>query len=223
MPHSLEFLNKVAKIAYDHDMDDMIDFRYSEENGLYPSVNCNDFFFWATADCVDITPDNVGIFEAALRDAKEAGAFAYGALLFCARVQGMRPQGAAYPDDREIWPLFDACGPERELDMFNPHRSHERTIKPWQMLFGLGRLIEKRSESAPAVSKHDNSDGWTKITFPFKSDNTDIQILYRCNEDGSVCIRDERDLYKVVTHNVAANYAKSRVSEVVLDILTGIA
>lgn len=42
--------------------------------------------------------------------------------LFAARVRSMRPQGAAYKVryDKSIWPLFDACGPEREIGMGNP-------------------------------------------------------------------------------------------------------
>ena len=38
----------------------------------------------------------------------------YGTELFSARVRKMRPQGASYKlYPKELWPLFDACGPER--------------------------------------------------------------------------------------------------------------
>jgi len=42
--------------------------------------------------------------------------------LFAARVRKMRPQGAAYKVryDESIWPLFDACGPVREVGFGNP-------------------------------------------------------------------------------------------------------
>lgn len=47
--------------------------------------------------------------------------------LFACRSRKMRPQGACYPDDHpELWPLFDACGPEREVGMGNPYRPGER-------------------------------------------------------------------------------------------------
>ena len=39
----------------------------------------------------------------------------------------MRPQGAYYPEsDPETWPLFDDCGPEREVGLGNPYRPGER-------------------------------------------------------------------------------------------------
>ena len=38
-----------------------------------------------------------------------------------ARTRKQRPQGACYPHDRRFWPLFDACGPEREIDSGNPY------------------------------------------------------------------------------------------------------
>jgi hypothetical protein len=79
-------------------------------------VNCNDVFWWGCADAEAITADNLDIFEQAYRDAPKQGG-----LLFCCRVRGMRPQGAYYKylDDSEK-PLFDACGPEREIGIGNP-------------------------------------------------------------------------------------------------------
>lgn len=46
--------------------------------------------------------------------------------LFAARVREMRPQGACYKGyPKDLWPLFDACGPERETGMGNPHAAEE--------------------------------------------------------------------------------------------------
>jgi hypothetical protein len=46
-----------------------------------------------------------------------------GDLFWCARVRGMRPQGACYKSIPEaFWPLFDACGPAREADLGNPSK-----------------------------------------------------------------------------------------------------
>lgn len=47
--------------------------------------------------------------------------------LFCARVRGERPQGAAYKVryPEELWPLFDAAGPEREVGFGNPRKPGE--------------------------------------------------------------------------------------------------
>lgn len=89
-------------------------------------VNCNDTFFWGCADCQTLTPDNVGDLERAIADVRaalpegESGGWA-AAELFCARMCGMRPQGAVYNSlPKATWPLFDACGPERETGLGNP-------------------------------------------------------------------------------------------------------
>ena len=83
-------------------------------------VNCSDTFFWATADNEHLTPENIGVLEQAVADCNAVPseykhlARIYASTLFCARVRGMRPMRLAYPKDRpEIWPLYDACGPER--------------------------------------------------------------------------------------------------------------
>jgi hypothetical protein len=85
-------------------------------------VDCSDVFSWAGCDMEPITPDNVAELERAYADAREAsdGDTTFGGTLFACRMRGQRPQGAAYPSDRRLWPLFDACGPQREVDMFNP-------------------------------------------------------------------------------------------------------
>lgn len=80
-------------------------------------VICDDFFFWGCGDSEDITPDNFYLLEPAFDDAEHI----WGPLLFCARSRGMRPQGAYYKSiPKDMWPLFDACGPERDVDFTNP-------------------------------------------------------------------------------------------------------
>ena len=82
------------------------------------SVICNDAFWWATADDEPITPDSIDAFETALTEGGDDGA-----LLYCARQRRMRPQGAMYSYiDKANWPLFDACGPEREVKNGNTPR-----------------------------------------------------------------------------------------------------
>ena len=34
-------------------------------------------------------------------------------------------RGAAYPEQRELWPLFDACGEERVIGYGNPYKPGE--------------------------------------------------------------------------------------------------
>lgn len=86
-------------------------------------VNCSDLFWWGCADCEELTPDNIDVFEQAFVDVRAAGDRdgIYGSNLFCCRVRGMRPQGCCYPDERGLWPLFNACGPEREVGRGNPY------------------------------------------------------------------------------------------------------
>jgi len=117
-------------------------------------VNCNDLFWWASADCERLTPENIGLWEQAysdldalLRDeprtpenqtdgpvrkawlargTRRISIMSCVDWLFCARVRGMRPQGACYPSDApEVWPLFDACGPERPTGHGNPCKPGE--------------------------------------------------------------------------------------------------
>lgn len=86
-------------------------------------ITCNDVFFWACSDAVTITSDNVDMIKQAADDCETAAKYHrhYGPLLFCARVNEMRPQGAYYEYiPKPLWPLFDACGPVREPDIANP-------------------------------------------------------------------------------------------------------
>lgn len=85
-------------------------------------VNCNDCFYWGSADAEEITSDNLAILEAAIADCKALSAAHYAGDLFAARVRKMRPQGACYNHyPKELWPLFDECGPQREIGFGNPH------------------------------------------------------------------------------------------------------
>jgi hypothetical protein len=90
-------------------------------------VLCNDVFDWGTADCEPLTPDNIYEFEQAIADVRAATQNdTYASMLFCARRRKQRPQGACYPSDRGLWPLLDACGPERETGLGNPYRPGQR-------------------------------------------------------------------------------------------------
>lgn len=95
-------------------------------------VGCNDLFWWGSADAEELTPERLPILQAALNACGEATSedesigWKWGTALFCARVRGERPQGAAYPNDRRLWPLFDACGPERPKQLGNPYAPGER-------------------------------------------------------------------------------------------------
>lgn len=80
-------------------------------------VNCSDFFVWASCDAEIITEKNFHIFKKSIEETDRFN----GPLLFCARIRGMRPQGAYYQYlDKKFWHLFDECGPEREINLGNP-------------------------------------------------------------------------------------------------------
>ena len=77
-------------------------------------INCNDLFYWGTADAEEITAENIQILEDTI---KEFGPYDMDDIamnLFCCRSRKMRPQIPFYkhikPEHRH---LFDACGPAR--------------------------------------------------------------------------------------------------------------
>lgn len=101
-----------------------------DQNILNFYVNCSDLFYWGTSDLELITPEKLGVLYEAKKelDALDIPDYKreYG-LLFCAKVRGMRPQGAYYKYlDKATWHLFDECGTIRETNQLNPtpHPEH---------------------------------------------------------------------------------------------------
>jgi hypothetical protein len=79
-------------------------------------VNCNDLFYWATADAEKLTPEDMPALKQAIADVIEITGktdIYIGFELWCARKREMRPQQPAYPKDEQLRALFDACGPPR--------------------------------------------------------------------------------------------------------------
>ena len=110
-----EFLLRVFR-AIDFDHCDAIWWRTDGEYApVTIFVNCNDLFYWATADAERLTPENIAEFEKALADMEKIGERFRGPELFCARVRKMRPQPPCYRGwTPEVAALFDACGPARD-------------------------------------------------------------------------------------------------------------
>lgn len=94
-------------------------------------INCNDLFYWASADGEEITPDNVQLLKDTISEMAQLEkrlcegknykfccdnklhASEYAGTLFCCRSRKMRPQPPWYKSYPEyMHPLFDACGPE---------------------------------------------------------------------------------------------------------------
>ena len=90
-------------------------------------VKCNDLFWWGCSDCEQITEQNIDLLERTAQDLGEDDAAIYLGELFAARSRGMRPQGACYKNWPErIQVLFNACGPEREINIANPFTQDQR-------------------------------------------------------------------------------------------------
>lgn len=139
MSKDIDFILKVlAFFSEEHDSTDSVWWRV-DEDGVRFLINCNDLFYWASADCEEITPDNFTVLATAISDCQKAlrasadpkisddiyvkvYGFHNGLILFCARVRNERLQGAAYPKEKELWPLFDACGPARPIGIGNPYK-----------------------------------------------------------------------------------------------------
>ncbi len=96
-----------------------------EGKDIHIFVICNDLFYWGTADLEELTAENIDSYEQTYKDAETALQFGHchADELWCCRVRKMRPQGACYKSiPKELWPLFDTCGPEREIDICNPRK-----------------------------------------------------------------------------------------------------
>ena len=122
-PDLLAFILRLMRLINPMDCDDILWRTDSEYAPVSFFVNCNDLFFWGCADAEDVTPVNIALLEDSYREVhaiQESNYFSQA--LFCSRVRGMRPQGAAYPENESLWPLFDACGPIRETGLGNPYQ-----------------------------------------------------------------------------------------------------
>lgn len=94
-------------------------------------ANVSDVFVWGGSDVEEITRETLPELERAYADLKAVQAEEFTAELYAARLRRMRPQGAAYPSDtheswRKVYALYDACGPERAIDVGNPKKPSAR-------------------------------------------------------------------------------------------------
>ena len=107
------------------DYTDNLWWREDDEGNLRIFIMCSDVFFWGSADVEEITDENIGRLESTVKECDDLLGkwMGYdGFLLWCSRERKMRPQGAVYANiDPELWPLFNAAGPERETGLGNPH------------------------------------------------------------------------------------------------------
>lgn len=127
-PHTealCEFMLDLLGLLAEHYAHDMVWWRTDEDYApITFFVNANDLFAWGCSDAVTVTAENLPLLKQAIADCNDVdpvlGIFTAFSLFAC-RVEKMRPQGAAYPRNEAFWPLFDACGPERQKDLGNPY------------------------------------------------------------------------------------------------------
>ena len=121
-----DFVFDVLELLDQNDMCDMVTWTTNRKTKeVQFQVICNDLFFWGSADCEDLTPQNLSLLKQSIIDVntiKPDYGTIYGISLFCTRIRQQRPQGAAYPENKALWPLFDACGPERKIELGNPYK-----------------------------------------------------------------------------------------------------
>lgn len=155
---------RVLHAVAEADHTDMIWWRTDDEYAPVTFlVNCNDCFYWATADCEEITPDKLQLFEQTLKDAKAAcdgfGTI-YAGELFAARCRKLRPQNASYAlYPPEMWGLFDESGPPRDTDAapFGNPRSRE---KAWKQANDKWIKMRAPTEAAKEYLGKDGRSHW---------------------------------------------------------------
>lgn len=120
-----EFIFEILRLIEEYDLFGDI---WWDENINF-LADCNDIFYWGTADAEPIRERDLELFRQSLKDLEEIEsyfAFVYGPILYCCRKREMRPQNAFYNTiPQEIHQLFDACGDEREADFGNPQERKE--------------------------------------------------------------------------------------------------
>jgi hypothetical protein len=122
MPIKYEFLTELFDILSDGTLfvntSNGPFFDGDDDNAHGVSINCNDMFYWATADAEAITGDDLAGIEEAIKDARAAEAsdpIGEGFSLYAARKRKMRPQRPWMKGRKPaIRALYEAAGPERD-------------------------------------------------------------------------------------------------------------
>ena len=109
------FIKELLVLVAEYDLNDEI---YWDVDLNFFAI-CNDIFWWGTADLEPITETDLDLLRQSTDDAGPNGI-----ILYCARKRKMRPQGTFYKYIKiEEHKLFNACGPEREVDILNPQKA----------------------------------------------------------------------------------------------------
>lgn len=111
-----ESLNKLLKAVAEYDIASSLYWNADLEF----CIICSDLFAWGRTDCEAIESEND--IDLLIKSCEDCGL--NGPELYCARKRKRRPHGAYYQYfDASVLPLFDACGPYREVGLGNPYAS----------------------------------------------------------------------------------------------------
>lgn len=125
------YVDPLLRLAIKYDFADELMWRIDKHGLFTAAIMCSDMFYWGTADGEDVSLDRIPLLEKAYEDCSETQTGMplpdyWGSTLFCCRVRKMRVQGAVYTSiEKELWPLFNAVGPEREIGVGNPYEPGE--------------------------------------------------------------------------------------------------
>ena len=116
-----DFILNILRLYDEYEDHDELRWYFKDDQPVF-LVNCSDLFMWGCADGEDILPDELPALKRAFVDCVSADEHCshYGPWLFAARKRQMRPQTCilkTMPDG--IRPLFEACGPFREVGLGN--------------------------------------------------------------------------------------------------------
>ena len=121
---SYEGLCKLIEIA-DGNLDSNFWAYSNGKDEIEIHVNCNDVFMWACSEGYPLGDEDLDDLARCYNDvAKRTGDLKdtnNATMLWACRLLQERPQGAMYPKDKRLWPLFDAVGPEKEVGRGNPY------------------------------------------------------------------------------------------------------
>ena len=151
----------VLSFISDNDMEGDVSWRCDGDRAPITFwINCNDTFAWGCSDGEHFSVGDLPDIKRAMEDCENAIKHYshYGVILWIARARKMRPQGAAYPQKKELHALFDAVGPVREVGLGNPYEPGKRKK---YVSYEFASKIEKLCRKFVAVS-------YTHLTLPTK-------------------------------------------------------
>lgn len=133
---TVEDYENIIEFIVNNDLESMIYWHGTKEEGFRPFINCNDVFLWGCADGHEFEPADIPDIMQAIEDCKPD--LYYGPILWIARKRNMRPQGAMYEGSGyessggisvALRKMFNECGPHRPADIGNPYATPEEDDK----------------------------------------------------------------------------------------------